>query len=58
MDIHASQDTRVADLVRVGQVRIGMFPPHYIRNVTTRELEGWGSISLTRWQHASGSTQG
>ena len=26
-DIHASQDAAVADLVRAGQVRIGMFPP-------------------------------
>ena len=41
-DIHASQDAAVADLVGAGQVRIGMFPPHYIKNVTTGELKGWG----------------
>ena len=41
-DIHASQDAAVADLVRAGQVRIGMFPPHYIKNATTGELKGWG----------------
>lgn len=40
--IRASQDARVADLVRAGQVRIGMFPPHYVKNVATGELEGWG----------------
>jgi hypothetical protein len=41
-DIHASQEAAVADLVRAGQVRIGMFPPHYIKNATTGELKGWG----------------
>jgi polar amino acid transport system substrate-binding protein len=41
-DIHASQDAAVADLVRAGQVRIGMFPPHYIKDATTGELKGWG----------------
>ena len=41
-DIDASQDAAVADLVRAGQVRIGMFPPHYIKNATTGELKGWG----------------
>ena len=47
-DIHASQDAAVADLVRAGQVRIGMFPPHYIKNATTGELRGGASTLLLR----------
>ena len=41
-DIDASQDAAVADLVRAGQVRIGMFPPHYIKNATHGRAKGVG----------------
>ena len=60
-DIHASQDAAVADLVRAGQVRIGMFPPHYIKNATTGELKGWGvdlSIGTVRVACSNGPKVG
>src|SRR5204862_3908198 len=34
-------DARVADLVRAGSVRVGVFPPQCSRNPTTGELSGW-----------------
>lgn len=37
-----SADPRVADLVLAGKVRVGMFPPHFNRNVVTGERQGWG----------------
>ena len=40
-------DPRVADLVRAGQVRVGMFPPHYTKDAATGERQGWG-IDLAR----------
>jgi len=41
-DMHDSADARVADLVRTGQLRVGMFPPHFTKNAATGKLEGWG----------------
>lgn len=39
--LHAqSADPRVADLVRAGKVRIGMFPPQYTKDLRTGELKG------------------
>jgi polar amino acid transport system substrate-binding protein len=34
-------DPRVEDLVRVGKVRVALFPPEYTKNPTTGELRGW-----------------
>jgi len=39
-------DPRVSDLVRAGKVRVGMFPPQYVRS-PTGELSGW-AIDLAR----------
>jgi polar amino acid transport system substrate-binding protein len=33
-------DPRVADLVKVGKLRVGLFPPQYVRNPATGELCG------------------
>lgn len=33
-------DPRVADLVKAGQIRIGLFPPQYVKDATTGELKG------------------
>ena len=38
-------DSRISDLVRAGKVRIGMFPPQYVKS-PTGELTGW-AIDLT-----------
>ena len=35
-----TSDPRVADLVRVGKVRAGFFPPQFIKETATGELEG------------------
>jgi polar amino acid transport system substrate-binding protein len=32
-------DTRVADLVKAGKIRVGLFPPQYIKDPTTGELK-------------------
>ena len=39
-------DPRVSDVVRAGKVRVGMFPPQYIKS-PTGELSGW-AIDLAR----------
>ena len=33
-------DPRVADLVKAGQIRVGLFPPEYVKDATTGELKG------------------
>ena len=33
-------DPRVADLIKAGQIRVGLFPPQYVKDVTTGELKG------------------
>ena len=39
-------DPRVADLVQAGKVRVGLFPPQYIKDAATGELKGvWGEIA-------------
>jgi ABC-type amino acid transport substrate-binding protein len=39
-------DPRVADLVRVGKVRIALFPPQYTTDSTTGELKGvWADVA-------------
>jgi polar amino acid transport system substrate-binding protein len=35
-----TSDSRVADLVRAGEVRIGLFPPQYTKDPVTGELKG------------------
>jgi ABC-type amino acid transport substrate-binding protein len=40
-------DPRVADLVRVGKVRVSMFLPQYSKDAVTGELQGW-PIDLVR----------
>jgi polar amino acid transport system substrate-binding protein len=35
-----SADPRIADIVRAGKVRVGMFPPQYNKHATTGELSG------------------
>jgi len=39
-------DPRIADLLRSGKLRVGMFPPQFVKNASTGELSGWG-IELT-----------
>jgi len=39
-------DPRVSDLVRAGKIRVGMFPPQYVKS-PTGELTGW-AIDLSR----------
>jgi polar amino acid transport system substrate-binding protein len=40
-----ASDPRVADLVRAGKIRFGMFPPQYTKNAATGELKGpWAEI--------------
>ena len=39
-------DLRVADLVRAGKVRVGLFPPQYIKDPATGEQKGvWSEIA-------------
>ena len=39
-------DPRVADLVRVGRVRIALFPPQYTKDPATGELKGvWADVA-------------
>jgi polar amino acid transport system substrate-binding protein len=37
---HDACDPRIADLVRAGKIRVGLFPPQYIRDPVTGELCG------------------
>ena len=37
---HDACDPRIADLVRVGKIRVGLFPPQYVRDPATGELGG------------------
>jgi hypothetical protein len=36
-----SADTRVADLVQAGQVRVALYVPQYTKDPITGELGGW-----------------
>ncbi len=39
-------DPRVADLVRAGKIRVGLFPPQYTKDPATGELKGvWADIA-------------
>lgn len=49
-------DPRVGDLARTGKVRIGMFPPQYVKNATG-ELSGW-AIDLSQALGARLGVQG
>jgi polar amino acid transport system substrate-binding protein len=40
-------DPRIEDLVRVGKVRISVFPPEYTKDPATGELRGW-AVDLAR----------
>ena len=40
-------DPRIEDLVRVGKVRIAVFPPEYTKDPATGELRGW-AVDLSR----------
>lgn len=41
-----SRDPRVADLVRAGKIRVGLFPPQYTQDPATGELKGvWADIA-------------
>jgi len=40
-------DPRVEDLIRVGKVRIAVFPPEYTKDPATGELRGW-AVDLAR----------
>jgi polar amino acid transport system substrate-binding protein len=40
-------DPRVEDLVRIGKVRIAVFPPEYTKDPATGELRGW-AVDLAR----------
>ena len=45
-DAQQAPDPRVADLVRVGEVRIALFPPQYTKDPATGELKGvWADIA-------------
>ena len=35
-----ASESRVADLVKAGKVRFGMFPPQYTKDAATGELKG------------------
>jgi polar amino acid transport system substrate-binding protein len=42
----ASSDERVADLVQAGRMRVGLFPPQYVRDAATGALTGvWVDIA-------------
>src|SRR6516225_9170511 len=40
-------DPRIEDLVRVGKVRIAVFPPEYTKDASTGEIRGW-AVDLAR----------
>jgi polar amino acid transport system substrate-binding protein len=45
-DARQEPDPRVADLVRVGKVRIALFPPQYMKDPATGELKGvWADVA-------------
>jgi polar amino acid transport system substrate-binding protein len=45
-DAQQAPDPRVADLVRAGKVRVGLFPPQYIKDPATGELKSvWVEIA-------------
>src|SRR4051812_10569636 len=37
---HDASDPRIADLVRAGKIRVGLFPPQYAKDPATGELRG------------------
>jgi polar amino acid transport system substrate-binding protein len=46
VDAQQSPDPRVADLVRAGKMRVGLFPPQYTKDPATGELKGvWADIA-------------
>jgi polar amino acid transport system substrate-binding protein len=45
-DAQQAADPRVADLVRVGEVRIALFPPQFTKDPATGELKGvWADVA-------------
>jgi polar amino acid transport system substrate-binding protein len=46
VDAQQSPDPRVADLVRAGRIRLGLFLPLYARDPATGELRGVGSVGV------------
>src|SRR5438105_3249521 len=45
-DAQQAPDPRVADLVRVGKVRIALFPPQFTKDPATGELKGvWADVA-------------
>lgn len=45
-DAQQTADPRVADLVKAGKVRVGLFPPQYTKDKATGELRGvWAEIA-------------
>jgi polar amino acid transport system substrate-binding protein len=47
IDAQRAPDSRVADLVRAGKVRVALYPPQYAKDPRTGELRGW-TIELGR----------
>jgi polar amino acid transport system substrate-binding protein len=46
MTLPRSSDPRVADLVRAGQLRFGLFPPQFVRDASTGECIGpWAEMA-------------
>lgn len=47
-----SLDIRVADLVKVGKLRIGLFPPQYVKDAATSELKSaWVEVARALAAH-------
>ena len=44
---HQAPNSRIADLVRAGRVRVALYPPQYAKDPATGELRGW-TIELGR----------
>src|SRR3954453_13679460 len=41
-----TQDARVADLVKTGKLRFGLFPPQYVKDPTTGDLKSaWVEVA-------------
>ncbi len=45
-DAQQAPDARVADLIQTGKIRVGLFPPQYVKDPTTGELKSaWVEIA-------------